>query len=73
MNTCTLSLAFIDCPQYGIWESYVQYGKAVFRYRYSDMMSYDNAIFNISASIFSILVFRFRVSEPFWVKSSCKT
>ena len=47
---------------YGIWDSYVQYGGlAVFWYRYSDMMSYDNSIFNISVSIFSILVFRYRV------------
>ena len=46
---------------YGIWDSYVQYGLAVFQYRYSDMMSYDNSIFIISASIFFILVFRYRV------------
>ena len=46
---------------YGIWDSYVQYGLVVFRYWYSDMMWYDNSIINISASVFSILVFRYRV------------
>ena len=59
---------------HGIWDSYVQYGLVVFRYWYSDMMRYDNSIFNISASMFSILVFRYRV---FWwnhhVKLSEKT
>ena len=30
-----------------------------------DMMSYDNLIFNISASIFSISVFRYRVRRHF--------
>ena len=30
---------------YGIWDSYVQYGLAVYRYRYSDVMSYDNFFF----------------------------
>ena len=36
------------------------------------MMSYDNSIFNISALIFSTLVFRYRVFEPFWGILSCK-
>ena len=31
-------------------------------------MSRDNSIFNISATIFSIIAFRYRVSEPFWWK-----
>ena len=37
----------------------------MFRYGYFDMIGYINWIFNISASIFSILVFRYRVWEPF--------
>ena len=37
------------------------------------MMSCDNSIFNISALIFSTLVFRYRVFEPFWGILSCKT
>ena len=37
------------------------------------MMSYDNSIFNISDLIFSTLVFRYRVLEPFSGILSCKT
>ena len=49
----------VELVRYGIWDSYVRYGLKVqyFRYWYSDMMSYNNSIFNISASVFSILVF----------------
>ena len=60
MNFCTLSRALIGCPQCWfdmVFETLVLYGLQVqyFRYRYSNMTSYDNSIFNISASIFSIL------------------
>ena len=37
------------------------------------MMSYNNSIFNISTTIFSILVFQYRVQEPFQGKSSGQT
>ena len=44
---------------YGIWDSYVQFGLAVFRYRYSDMMSYDKSIFNSFATILRYESWRF--------------
>ena len=59
--------------RYGIWNSYDQYGLEVQYFRYSEMISYDNSIFNISAMIFSTLVYRYRVFEPFWGILSCKT
>ena len=45
------------------WDFWARYGLQIryFWYRYFDMMSYDNLIFNISSVIFSILVFRCRV------------
>ena len=60
VNFCTLSRALIGCPQCWtdmVFETLVLQGLEVqyFRYRYSNMTSYDNSIFNISASIFSIL------------------
>ena len=51
--------------RYGVWDSCDRYGFEVqcFWYRYSDMMNYDNSIFNISVMIFSTLVFRYK---DFW-------
>ena len=37
----------------------------VWRFDMSNMISYNNSILNISASIFSILVFRYRFRTPF--------
>ena len=42
-------------------------------FRFDMAQRFNNWIFNIVASLFSILVFRYKVNEPIWWKLTCKT
>ena len=63
-----LSVVLVRC----VSETLVLYGSQAqyFQYQYSNMPSYDNSIFNISASIFSIVVFRSLFSGNYHIKLS---